>query len=202
MRPARAAARRDLPIPGSPEIKTICPSPFQARRWRSSRKSISSSRPMRSVSSATRTASKRLSESETPSTAHAATGSARPLTSCRPRSRRRNRSPSSRRVETATTTVPPPPTPPHRSAPLRRPPDKRVPPQGTLAAEVADQHQAGGDADADRERLPGTRLQSRDGGNDIECRPHGSLGIVFVRAGIAEIRQYPIAPKLADEAVI
>ena len=34
------------------------------------------------------TASKRLSEADTPSTAHAATGSAIPLTSCRPRSRR------------------------------------------------------------------------------------------------------------------
>src|SRR5262249_52737575 len=36
----------------------------------------------------------------------AATGSAIPLTSCLPRSRRRNRSPSSRRVEAATTIVP------------------------------------------------------------------------------------------------
>src|SRR5262245_8722305 len=101
-----AAARRDLPIPGSPEISTICPSPFQARRWRSSRKSSSPSRPIRSVRPAARTASKRFSEADRPSTAHAATGSAIPLTSCRPRSRRRNRSPSSRRVEAATTTVP------------------------------------------------------------------------------------------------
>ena len=45
-------------------------------------------------------------EAETPSTAHAATGSAMPLTLCRPRSRRRKRSPSSLRVEAATTTVP------------------------------------------------------------------------------------------------
>src|SRR5256886_16338184 len=45
MRAASAATRRDLPTPGSPEISTICPSPFQASRWRSSRKSISSSRP-------------------------------------------------------------------------------------------------------------------------------------------------------------
>src|SRR5262249_54428905 len=79
---------------------------LQARRWRSSRKLISPSRPMRSVRPAARTASKRLSEADTPSTAHAATGSAIPLTSCLPRSRRRNRSPSSRRVEAATTIVP------------------------------------------------------------------------------------------------
>src|SRR3954454_8132949 len=41
--PLRAATRRDLPIPGSPEIRTICPPPFQARRWLSSRKLITSS---------------------------------------------------------------------------------------------------------------------------------------------------------------
>ena len=33
-------------------------------------------------------------------------------------------------------------------------------------------------------------------------RPHGSLGIVFVREGIAEIGQYSVAPKLGEEAVI
>jgi len=33
MRSARAAATRDLPIPGSPEISTICPSTFQARSF-------------------------------------------------------------------------------------------------------------------------------------------------------------------------
>ena len=46
------------------------------------------------------------------------------------------------------------------------------------------------------------RFEPRNGGNDIESRPHGSLGVVFVRAGMAEIGQYPIAPKIADEAVI
>ena len=46
------------------------------------------------------------------------------------------------------------------------------------------------------------RLEPRNSGNDIEPRPHGSLGIVFVRAGIAEIGQYPIAPKLGEEAFI
>ena len=37
---------------------------------------------------------------------------------------------------------------------------------------------------------------------DIESRPHGSLGIVFVRFGIAEIGQYPVAPELGEDAVI
>ena len=66
--------------PVSPEISTIWPSPFHASRWRFSRKSISYSRPTRSVSPAAWTASKRLAEAEMPPTAHAATGSAMPLT--------------------------------------------------------------------------------------------------------------------------
>ena len=53
-----------------------------------------------------------------------------------------------------------------------------------------------------RERFRGARLKSANSGNDIEPRPHGSLRIVFVRGGIAKIGQYPIAPKLGEEAVI
>ena len=85
---------------------------------------------------------------------------------------------------------------------VRRVPDHSVLPQRTLATEVADHHQAGRDANADRERFLGARLEPRNGGNDIEPRPHGSLGIVFVRAGIAEIGQYPVASELGEEAVI
>ena len=83
-----------------------------------------------------------------------------------------------------------------------RVPDHSVLPQRTLAAEVADHHQAGGDANADRERFRGARLEPRNSGNDIEPRPHGSLGIVFVRDGIAEISQYPVATELGEEAVV
>ncbi|HYP36152.1 MAG TPA: hypothetical protein VEQ62_07410 [Stellaceae bacterium] len=67
---------------------------------------------------------------------------------------------------------------------------------------VADHHHAGRDANANRERFPGARLESRNRGNDIEPRPDGSLGIVFVREGIAEIGQYSVAPELGEEAVI
>ena len=74
--------------------------------------------------------------------------------------------------------------------------------QRTLAAEVADHHHAARDADAHRERLRGVRLQLRNRGNDFEPRPHGSLGIVFVRAGVAEIGQYPVTPEIAEEAVV
>jgi hypothetical protein len=69
-------------------------------------------------------------------------------------------------------------------------------------AEVADHHYASRDADAHRERFRGARLESGNSGNDIKPRPHCSLGIVFVRAGIAEIGQYPVAPELGEEAVI
>jgi len=75
-------------------------------------------------------------------------------------------------------------------------------PQRVFTTRVADHHQAGRDANSDRKRFRGARLEPGNSGNDLEPRPHGSLGIVFVRAGIAEIGQYPIAPKLGEEAFI
>ena len=85
---------------------------------------------------------------------------------------------------------------------VRRLPHNSMRPQRIPAAEVADHHHAGRDADADRERFRGARLESRNRGNDIEPCPHGSLGIVFVRDWITEISQYPVAPKFSEEAVI
>src|SRR5262249_48984935 len=178
---ARPATGRDLLIPGSPEISTICPSPFQASRWRPSRKSSSSSRPMRSVRPAARTASKRLSESDTPSTAHAATGSAivpaevaqtKQIAEQPTRGGGRDDRPGLGQCLKAGREV-------------RRLPDHGVLPQRALAAKVADHHQPGRDANANRERFRGARLESGNSGNDIEPRPHGSLRIVFVRYGIA-----------------
>src|SRR2546429_7336029 len=72
---------------------------------------------------------------------------------------------------------------------IRRPPRSTLFPYTTLFR-------------AHRERLRGVRLQLRNRGNDFERGSHGSLGIVFVRAGIAEIGQYPVAPEIAEEAVI
>ena len=82
---------------------------------------------------------------------------------------------------------------------IRGVPDQSVLPQRALAAEVTDHHQTGRDADAHRERFRNERLKPRNRGNDIERRPHRSLGIVFVRAGIAEIRQYFIAPEITED---
>src|SRR5262249_17675142 len=85
---------------------------------------------------------------------------------------------------------------------VRRFADHAMLAQRPLAAEVADHHHAARDADANRERFRGARLEPPNRGNDIEPRPHGSLGIVFVRAGIAEIGQYSVAPELGKEAII
>src|SRR5262249_59884522 len=70
------------------------------------------------------------------------------------------------------------------------------------AAKVADHHHPGRDANANRKRFPGARLEPANSGNDIESRPHASLRIVLVRYGKAEIGQYPVAPELGEEAVI
>src|SRR5262249_29528000 len=85
---------------------------------------------------------------------------------------------------------------------VRRVSDQSMLPQSTLAAEVTDHHQAGRDANADRERFRGTRLEPRNGGNDVERCSHGSLGIVFLRQWIAEIGQNSVAPELVEEAVV
>ena len=66
--------------------------------------------------------------------------------------------------------------------------------QRILAPEVADHHYTGRDANANRERFRSRRLELRNSSNDIESRPHASLRIVFVRAGITEIGQYPVPP--------
>src|SRR6476469_8225844 len=85
---------------------------------------------------------------------------------------------------------------------VRSVPDHSALPERTLAAAVAYHHQTGCDANAHREGFLGARLKPRNGGNDIKPRPHGSLGIVFMRAGIAEIGQYPVASKVGQETVI
>src|SRR5262249_59029859 len=67
--------------------------------------------------------------------------------------------------------------------------------------EPANDHEACGYANADRERLFRGRLQSRYGRYDIERRTHRSLGIVLMCAGIAKIRQYSITPEISKKAV-
>ena len=52
-----------------------------------------------------------------------------------------------------------------------------------------------------RERLLSGRLELRNGGNNIEPRAYGSLGIVLMGARITEIGQDPIATEFGKEAV-
>jgi hypothetical protein len=80
-----AAVRRDLPIPGSPDISTTLPSPAFACCQRRSSRSSSSSRPTSGVASE-RSASKRLSTLLSPATRQARCGSAKPASGCGSRS--------------------------------------------------------------------------------------------------------------------
>jgi hypothetical protein len=67
--------------------------------------------------------------------------------------------------------------------------------------EPTNDHEACGDANANREWLFRGRLQSRYGRYYIERRTHRSLGIVLVCAGITKIRQYSVTPEISKEAV-
>jgi hypothetical protein len=67
-----------LPIPGSPNSRTTCPSPSLACCHRRSSRAIFSSRPTSGVSPAPWRASKRLSALPSPATRQARTGSAKP----------------------------------------------------------------------------------------------------------------------------
>ena len=68
------------------------------------------------------------------------------------------------------------------------------------AQEVADDHDARRDAHAHMQRRAGGRLQFRRGLDNRETRPHGVLGVVLVRMGIAKIGEHPVAHVFRDEA--
>ena len=80
--------------------------------------------------------------------------------------------------------------------------DECIVPQRAAAAEIADDHEAARDADADRKRLCGPRFEPRGTFDDVERRPHGPLGVIFMSARVAEIRQDAVAAKIAEEAVV
>jgi hypothetical protein len=82
-----------------------------------------------------------------------------------------------------------------------------------FADQVADHDEAGGDADANPEPVPGRppaqggrsgdggRVEPSDRGDGIEAGAHGPLGIIFVGARKAEINQHAVAHVFGDEAV-
>ena len=85
MRSKRAAVNRDLPIPGSPESNTTCPSPATAFDQRRSSNSSSSCRPTSSVTPVVWKASKRLSTGFALKTAQARSGPSMPFRSFPPK---------------------------------------------------------------------------------------------------------------------
>ena len=124
---ARGATCRSRARPTS---STTWPSPSLACRQRRSSSAISSSRPTSGVRPAVWRASKRSSARPSPATRHAASGSAKPLSRCGPRSSSSNTPPTSRRVACADhhrrRARPAPGAAPRGSAP-RRPPPPRAP---------------------------------------------------------------------------
>ena len=69
----------------------------------------------------------------------------------------------------------------------------------TLADEVADDDQPGGDADPRRQRRARGRLQPADRLGDRQPSPDRPLGLVLVRPGPAEVGQHAVAHELGDD---
>ena len=103
-RSTTVSARRDLPIPASPDISTTEPSPRFICCQRRISSSISSSRPSNEVL-ATRKASKRLSTALAPTTRQTGTRSLKPVMDTLPRARYSKSPPTRRRVLPSMTTV-------------------------------------------------------------------------------------------------
>ena len=69
---------------------------------------------------------------------------------------------------------------------------------GTLADQLADHDEPGGDADPRGQRLVIGSTQLAHGPGDREPRPHRQLGIVLARVRPAEIGEDPVAHQLGD----
>ena len=138
---------RDLPIPGSPEISTTQPSPRFACSQRRRSRSTSSSRPTSGVV-AVRSASNRLSTVLGRSAVQARTGPAMPLRSLAPRSCTRTDCPASLRVLSAMTTRVRLGKALQTRREVRRLADNAALLGLPRADQIADHHQAGGNANA------------------------------------------------------
>ena len=105
-----------------------------------------------------------------PSTAQAAHRLGKPLSDCGPRSRSSNISPTSRRVRSAMTTCAGLGQRLQARGEVRRLADDRLLLRGALADQVADDDQAGGDADARRQRARRAGVEPADRGHDASRR--------------------------------
>ena len=68
---------------------------------------------------------------------------------------------------------------------------------------IAHDHEAAVDADADLERAgrTGQGIETRDRIDQGQARPHGALGVGFIRLRVAEIDQRAVAHIAGDKAV-
>ena len=178
MRCDSAAVRRDLPIPGSPEISTTRPSPAFACCQRRSSRSSSSSRPTSGVASE-RSASKRLTTPLSPTTRQARCGSAKPASGCGPRSSISNSAPICRRVLSAMTSVPGCGQRLQPGGEVRRLADDPALLRRARADQIADHDEPAGDAEPHVQRL--RRREPADRVDDGEPGADRPLGVVLMR---------------------
>ena len=71
-----------------------------------------------------------------------------------------------------------------------------------LPDDIANHHDAGGDADANLQTLLRGRVELRDHSDDIEPGPDRALGVFLMGAREAEIGQHAVAHEFGDETVI
>ena len=185
--------RRDLPMPGSPEMSTTRPSPALARAHRRNSSSISSSRPTSGVNADPRNASNRLSTTLGRNTCQARTGAADALhldrTEIAILEQIADQPAGARgddyRVRLRQGLQP--------GGEVRRLPDDRLLLRRALPDQIADDDQPGGNPDA-RLELDGFDIEATDGVDRAQPRPHRPLGIVLMRAAGSRNRPRPPSP--------
>ena len=79
---------------------------------------------------------------------------------------------------------------------VRRLADHRLLARRALTDEFAHDHEAGRDPDSRRERLSGRSGEPANGRGNRHTRSHGTLGVVLVRAGPAEVGQHAVPHQL------
>ena len=197
---ASQAAKRDLPMPASPEISTIWPDlprpalaceKFGALRLPTDE--AGQPRGLRRVETALALGP--------PSAAKASTGSARPLIACPPKSFSRKRLPSSRRVVADTT------TPPASARPCSRAARFGVSPTTTCSCEepcptISPATTMPVAIPTRTESSTRACLQGRHGFGDVQRCVDRPRRVVLMRAGKAKVSQDPVAEEFRDETVV
>jgi hypothetical protein len=72
----------------------------------------------------------------------------------------------------------------------------------SLSDQIADDHQARGDSDADVDVLPSRHRHGSNRSQDLQCGVDCALGVVFVRRREAEIGEHAVSHQAKDMAVV